>query len=70
MKREPGKVYCRDCRWHENHSILLADCRAEMYNYESPQNRTRRDPCEVNKHGDCPDYSRKWYKFWAPEGAR
>jgi hypothetical protein len=45
------KVYCENCvSYYPDASIGLEPCKMHPY-------------CNRNKHGNCKDYKRKWYKF-------
>lgn len=64
---EPVKVYCRDCRWSKGwHTPEIGKhCRLGNRYEDTPERRELvRGDFSDNEMNDCPNYIRKWYKFW------
>lgn len=75
---EKPKVYCSDCKWQRDGcsslvpsivpylKICAHPARRKVENKYSHPRVTYRSECkDVNKNGECKDYERKWWKFWA-----
>jgi len=71
------KVYCCNCKYFygftspNSQKTCLAKCFTrstpivpkEIFNQDGELLGTR-NPEEVNRNNDCPDYKRKWWKVW------
>jgi len=59
--------YCKNCnKYSEMPSLFLE--RPNIYN-PSKTERYGYGLCKMrNDKGNCPDYERKWWKFWIREG--
>ena len=55
------KVYCKNCASH-----VSWQC---WYEEKNPYTKEIMYEGKVfhNRQGDCPHYTRKWYKFWVKE---
>jgi len=66
------KVYCEDCKYY----ILTRDAwkiknwpeckftKEEESTFEKVKTVFGMSPSTKNEKNDCPDYRRKWWKFW------
>jgi hypothetical protein len=62
MNDKKAAVYCKNC---EHYSLFFYRCYAEVRKnpYTGRYSGTSRW-CEENYSGNCPNYKRKWWKFW------
>jgi len=72
------KVYCKDCKYFMSRVIrqpidlnekrtIFDGCKLEIEDYghyRKPYIKCRNYPWSKNANNDCPDYKRKWWKFW------
>lgn len=73
------KIYCKNCKWFKMRTgkTNFRGFRNEIYTileeavclYDSPTGivgygKRYINANKRNKNNDCPDYQRKWWKFW------
>jgi hypothetical protein len=67
------KVYCKNCKYNWSNVIKHDYCTFNKNGsiYSSTDNHVEgvgngnREKSVFNKHGDCLEYKRKWWKVWA-----
>lgn len=62
------KVYCCNCKYYREHFKEDFCEKSKTINPSAIRLEYIYLSCEhVNKNNDCPNYKRKWWKFWVKD---